>query len=279
MVSWLDTKLFEIFRGWKNKYTDSRLVGVELEFEGYNITPNTSRLDGAIWKIVPDGSLRGEAFEAVTVQPMSVTKAVAEVENLYSVLLANGASINDSMRAGVHVHVNCQNLNIRQLFTFMAAYYCLEDLLVEDLGEERAGNLFCLRLSDAEDISNAIMKCLGSQSFDNNYFNSEGLRYAAMNLVSLSKFGTLEFRALRTPTTAAPVIRWLLLLEELFKNSKAFADPVQLISAMSANGDREVVSALLPTFAKELFKKPHYEITLYNSIRNIQTWAYLNNWS
>lgn len=279
MTSWLNTKVAENFN-FDRRYPETQLLGLELEFEGRSIANNVApgALGGA-WRVMADGSLRGEAFEVVSTGPYSLKDSLVNLTELYSVILRGKAVINDSMRAGVHVHVNCQDLTLRQLFTFMAAYYCLEDLLVEDLGEERAGNLFCLRLSDAEDISFGVQNCLNRRTLSTHYFTSEGLRYAAMNLVSLSKFGTLEFRALRTPLTPEPVARWISLLEELFTNSKKIENPRTLITSMSANGEKEVVGLLLPTFAKELFAKPHFEQTVYNSIRNIQTWAYLTDWS
>jgi hypothetical protein len=278
MTTWLNSKINSLFV-FKNLYEEDKLLGIEVEFEGKGISPNAAYVDPAAWKFVPDGSLRGESLEAVNLAPFSLKDSTAGVTNLYTNMLRNKATIYDSMRAGVHVHVNCQNMTVRQLFTFMAAYYCLEDLLVDDLGQERAGNLFCLRLSDAEDISFAVAHAVAKKTLSNGYFTNETLRYAAMNLVSLSKFGTLEFRALRTPTTPGPIIRWIEILTALYNNSKLFADPKELISAMSANGEKEVINTLLPNHSKELFGKPEFELTLYRSIRNIQSWAFLTDWS
>ena len=102
------------------------------------------------------------------------------------------------------------------------------------------------------------------------------MRYAALNLTSLLTYGSLEFRSMRTPTTAQPIIDWVNTLHTLMVNSKEYEDPVKLLSAMSANGEREVVSTLLGPYAKQQLDKPHFEEKLYYCLRNIQFWVFLN---
>jgi len=275
MATWLDCKIKDIY-DYCHKDRIADLVGVEVELEGEGITKISYR---GPWRLIADGSLRGEAMEAVLAIPLSVADACLAVIDLYKAIKNDGCVIKDSMRAGVHVHINCQDLTVRQLFTFMAAYYCLEDLLTEDLGEERSGNLFCLRLSDAEEISFALLDATQRKSIQTNHFTNENLRYAAMNLVSISKFGSLEFRALRTPAKPEPIIRWIRLLDTLYNNSKKFKDPKELLDSMSANGDKEVVSQLLGGFARPILIKNDFDQKIYEAIRNIQTWVYLTDWS
>jgi len=281
MNAWLNYKVHEIF-DLNKKYSHTDRYGVEVEFEGKGIL-NNSNLVGAnpSWKVVADGSLRGESFEAVMRAPLGYSDTIKAVKELYNLVTSNKAVINDSMRAGTHVHVNCLNLTVQQLMTFMAAYYCLEDILVDYLGDERAGNFFCLRVSDAEEISHAIASALANNRLrNNNIFTNENLRYSAMNLVSLSKFGSLEFRALKTPTTVEPILEWLEILEKLFTGSFKFNSPLALVSAMSANGEKEVLSKLLPEeFANKVFKRPDFEDKLYSAIRNIQFWVFKTKWN
>jgi hypothetical protein len=100
-----------------------------------------------------------------------------------------------------------------------------------------------------------------------------------MNLVSLSKFGSLEFRALRTPTNREKIIEWTDMLFTLKENAlKHFSSPLELLSSMSANGATEVVTKLLGEHAKKQVSKPHFEESLYESIRQIQHWVFLTNW-
>jgi hypothetical protein len=250
-------------------------LGIEIEVEAFDKLP---REVNEYWDVLTDGSLRGEAKEYVFKKPLSKPVTFKQVKILYELLQNN---VKDSMRAGVHVHINCQKLTLTQLFTFMAAYYCLEDLITEEAGEERQGNLFCLRMSDADYINTGILGCLMQRSItaDSGIFHNENLRYSAMNLVSLSKFGSLEFRALRTPTTAEKVIDWVDMLFTLKENSVAnFANPIELLSAMSANGAAETAKKLLGKYAEKQIAKPHFEKSVYDGVRQIQHWVFLNNW-
>jgi hypothetical protein len=272
MTNFLAKKVYEVF-GHSIKEGD---LGIEVEVESNQKLP--TQIPDSYWKVLNDGSLRGEAKEYVFSKPLAKEVAFAEVRNLYLYL---DGKVNDSMRAGVHVHVNCQRLTIKQLFTVMAAYYCLENLLTEDAGEERQGNLFCLRLSDADYVNTGIMGCLTHRDFlaDGGIFSNENLRYGAMNLVSVSKFGSLEFRALRTPQTADKIIEWADLFLTLKENTvKEFSSPVELLNSMSANGGAEVVRKLLGAHAEKQISKPNFEESLYEGIRQIQHWVFLNNW-
>jgi hypothetical protein len=271
MTNFLDKTVLDIFQ-LNEKLGD---LGIEIEVEGNQKLP--TEINEA-WRVLNDGSLRGEAKEYVFRTPLNRDKAFAQVSYLYDFL---EGKVNDSMRAGVHVHINCQKLTMRQLFTVMAAYYCIEDLLTEDAGEERQGNLFCLRLSDADYVNTGIMNCLAQRNIgeDGGIFFNENLRYGAMNLVSLSKFGSLEFRALRTPLNKEKVIEWADTLLTLKENAlKNFDSPAELLQNMSANGGADVVTKLLGQYAEKQIKKPNFEESLYESIRQIQHWVFLNNW-
>lgn len=256
-----------------HKLKKEKLFGIEIEAEFDNPPPYLK--DNVAWKVTNDGSLRGYAAEYVS-KPLAFEEVAPELAYLYNQLKA--VNIIDSMRAGVHVHVNCLGLTIKQLFTFIAAYYVLEKLLTEDLGEERQGNLFCLRLEDAEYANVNILACLQTQRLDNNIFLNDNFRYSALNLVSLSKFGTLEFRALRTPTTKEPIIDWVETLNNLFEGAKQYENPAKLISAMSADGADQVVKILLKEKADRQIKKEDFEDSIYSGIREIQHWVYLTDW-
>jgi hypothetical protein len=272
MKNFFDKKVYQVF-DQKEKLGE---LGIEIEVEGHKKLPVA--LDNTYWKVLNDGSLRGEAKEYVFSAPEERETGYELINSLY--LLLEGKML-DSMRAGVHVHVNCQALTVRQLFTVMAAYYCLENLLTEDAGEERQGNLFCLRLSDADYVNTGLMSCLAQRDFtsDGGIFWNENLRYSAMNLVSLSKFGSLEFRALRTPLQASKVIEWADTFLTLKDNAvKEFSSPLDLLSSMSANGGVEVVKKLLGVHAKKQISKPNFEESLYEGIRQIQHWVFLTNW-
>ena len=57
-----------------------------------------------------------------------------------------------------------------------------------------------------------------------------------------------------------------------------FKDPAELVNAMSANGGSTVVKLLLGEYAEKQIQKPNFEQSLYEGIRTIQHWVFLNSW-
>ena len=110
-------------------------VGIEVEVEGQNLgfveRSNT-------WNVVGDGSLRGESAEYILRQPVhrkDIHEALAELQELI-----RHATIRTSDRAGVHVHINCQQLTFMQVINFASLYLIFEDILIKFCGEAREGN-------------------------------------------------------------------------------------------------------------------------------------------
>jgi len=273
MTKFLSKLVCEEFK--LKKKLEGPLMGVEIEVEAdKELVGDPSNF----WRVVRDGSLRGYALEYVS-SPSTKDQILQGVSSLYSLFKDKTISVNDSMRAGVHVHLNCCDLTIRQLFTLIAAYYSLEEVFMGHMGQERKGNLFCLGLEEAEYCNNCFLVDLNSEGLESNVFQNENFRYSAMNLVSLSKFGTLEFRALRTPTTPQPIKEWVETLHALYTNSLKFEDPAKLLSAMSADGITEVAKELLGEKAERYTSEEGFEEKVYNSIRGIQQWVYLTDWS
>src|SRR5690606_22445922 len=103
------------------------------------------------WFVTMDGSLKAaEAYEYVLPAPDSLNNVHEHIFNLRSAINRNGGTVYDSVRAGVHVHINVQDMTLKQFFTFVTCFYSIEDLLVRWCGESREGNLFSLRTGDAE---------------------------------------------------------------------------------------------------------------------------------
>ncbi|MHA2086324.1 MAG: amidoligase family protein, partial [Candidatus Thorarchaeota archaeon] len=99
----------------------------------------------------------------------------------------------------------------KQLWTFVTCWFVLEELVTDMMsGEGRSGNHFCLRAVDAEALLDSISKYLSTG--DRTYISGDEIRYSALNLCSLRKFGSLEFRAMRTTTKVYKIKRWINIL-------------------------------------------------------------------
>jgi hypothetical protein len=270
-MSYLSKKLCEVFN-YQGELPESRLFGIEVEVEASNSLPTKTT---QLWRSEHDGSLRGNAIEYVLSLPLPLEETLSAVDNLYGRFRRMGSSLNDSMRAGVHVHVNQRHRTIQQVATLLSTYWLVEDILIrEKAGRERQGNLFCLRLSDATYPLFYLMTNLQEQRPLVYEDDRDTLRYAAVNIAPLSVFGTLEFRALRTPATEGPLKEWIKLINRVCDQAERFSSPADLIDFCSGEGPLTIANEILGTELSSV----EDERILYQAIRRIQPLAYLINW-
>lgn len=246
-------------------------LGVEIEVEGDRLPrPNE------YWRSERDGSLRGESMEYVLEQPLSmpdVREALAHLDEAYK---NNDTHVHESVRAGVHVHVNVQHLNLVELYTFITAYVILEDLLVNFCGEYREGNLFCLRIKDAD----YLLYKLEEVARDKNYreFNNDILRYASMNVLSLHKFGSLEFRAMRGTRDLNLIGDWAEILLNLRNVSGKFATPAELYQYASANTPEALLELFLGYFKEGLCDSKDVDTYVLDGLNRAHHLAMNTDW-
>ena len=231
------------------------------------------------WHKEEDGSLGIMGIEYVMDQPRSVNDTHEQIDDLYNAFEKNKEIyIKDLDKAGIHVHINVQDYNCTELFTFACAYLMVEKVLVQWCGEGRVGNHFCLRLSDAEKLLFQMLEA--TQNKDLYHLNTQDIRYASMNFLSVFKYGSLEFRAMRTPETQKAVHQWVDMLFEIKENAKKFASPLEIIDAMSGQGDKAFLDMLLPSFSDMLFNEGYCKFgDIEEGARAIQMLAYIPDWN
>lgn len=261
----------EVFEIPPNRLTDGEL-GVEIEVEGEHLPTKLK-----YWVCTRDGSLNDSGMEYVFVKPLSVATSFMALEELKARYKANESTIHDSVRAGIHVHMNMQKYSIVQLHNIITTYLLFEGLLVNFCGEEREGNLFCLRASDAKSIIHLIRNACKQASFRS--YGDENFRYASMNLCSLWKFGSLEFRSMRSTPDFESVKNWINLLISVRDFALSFESPDKIIHSLSEGGFHK--------FAEDcfrgnlhLFNKSEDEITEYitKGVRSVQLVAFATDW-
>lgn len=185
-------------------------VAVEIEVEGDRLTNSFNK---SMWFRENDGSLRGNSAEYVMRHPVSRGDFPAVLDNLLSAFKSSGSIIRETTRAGIHVHINVQDMTRIQLATFLCLYAIYEDTLTEYCGESRKGNLFCLRLSDAEALLDSYRQLVSDDKLRR--VSGSDWRYSAVNFCSLSKFGSLEFRAMRSTVDGDVINNWVDMLLKL----------------------------------------------------------------
>lgn len=256
--------------GVRQAYATKGDVGIEIEVEGHRL-PQMRKY----WCNEMDGSLRGESREYVMEKPMSLAEAKAALDELDKAYRDHNTVVHDSVRAGVHVHVNVQALNITQLYNYMTLYLILEEILVKWCGPAREGNLFCLRAGDAEYLMYALREAIENRDFQQ--LVTDQLRYASMNVKALGTYGSLEFRAMRGTRDLNLIYKWAEVLVHLREEAKKFTDPTDIINGFSEGEIGYFLERVLGEHA-DTFKCEGYERMLKEGMRRAQDLAFCVNW-
>jgi len=244
-------------------------VGVEVEMEGVNLP---DALDRKHWSVELDGSLRGESYEYVFNGPADKQLAFKRLDYLRKVLDERKSGVADTGRAGVHVHVNVQDLTPKQVACFICMYYIFENTLLKFCGEDRVGNLFCLRTCDAEGALPVIIGAFNHPHLRG--FGTDDIRYAALNLNSLPKYGSVEFRAMKSTGDMEVIKKWIEMLLNIKEYSLSFDKPTDVVEGMS------LLSPL--AMFREVFGEDtpleYDEDDMYEGVRYAQDLAYGVDW-
>lgn len=257
--------------GIQPQYLTKGDVGIEIEVEGRNL-PNPEKY----WRREQDGSLRGESAEYVLAKPMTLDGAQIALKSLALDYKKAGTKADDSVRAGVHVHVNVQALNIVELYNYMTLYLILEELLVKYCGPTRVGNLFCLRSCDADFLIDRIKWAVRNKRFRN--LVDDNLRYASMNVKALGNYGSLEFRAMRSTSDFALIHEWASMLVHLREMAKTFADPTDIINGFSEGEAYGFLNRILGEYATIFEDYADIGGALVRGMRIAQDVAFCTNW-
>ena len=201
-------------------------VGIEIEAEGLSykldgkltdIRNVSGILQDAGWDIAGDGSLRADGREFKFTAPMlglDVTKALD--------VFYEHVEFEESPRAGIHIHVDWTAVeDANSVNTLLAVLYCIEPAMFDMIGRGRKDCVYCkplvavtteelLKMFTA-DFENGMATFLDGaiQRRDNEK------RYFGANLISLSKFGTVEFRYFPSLCDKAKMQEWLYLVQLL----------------------------------------------------------------
>jgi len=254
------------------KYKTDGDVGIEIEVEGERLP----KLD-KYWKNEHDGSLRGpENIEYVLERPMSLKDARIALKYLSVQYNKNDSNVHDTVRAGVHVHINVQDLNIVELYNFMTLYLILEEVLVKRGGQYREGNLFCLRACDADYLLSCIQNAAETKNFRS--LVTDQLRYASMNVKALGTYGSLEFRAMRGTRDLDLIYNWAEVLLGLREEAKKYDSPERIIEGFSEGEAEQFLRTALGAHA-ESYMCGGFERMLCDGMRRAQDVAYCVDWT
>jgi hypothetical protein len=150
------------------------------------------------WDIVPEGSLRG-GFELVSARPMPVSELLLSLSQITPAF----DGVADTFRAAVHYHGNVQFFTREQYMKAIVAYYMLEPDFYKFAGEGRDESVFCVPWYKGNGHVHALTKAY--YDCDDAAWRQaiiDSPKYSGLNLKATSRYGSLEFRHLPTPSLA-----------------------------------------------------------------------------
>lgn len=159
----------------------------------------------------------------------------------------------------------------KEVINFVSLYLILEDLLVKFCGEDREGNLFCLRARDAEGLIDALVLAVQKDSLTG--LQNDNYRYASVNLSAIKKYGSVEFRAMRTPKDFDIINTWISLLLSVYDKAAEHPDIANLIEGISYQGADRFLDQVFGKQAALLDCNGKDEL-LMEGVRRVQDIAY-----
>ncbi|MCR4308196.1 MAG: amidoligase family protein [Candidatus Berkelbacteria bacterium] len=189
--------------------------GIEIEVEGLGrVLPE---INPVIWEAKRDNSLRNGGVEFIS-RPVAGNDLLQSLDYFFNQLPAHALF---SPRTSIHVHINVLDLELENIECFVILYLLFEKLLYRFVGKDRDRSIFCVPLQDTYRVSQLItdlrIKLAAGLSVEH-----EERRYAGLNLASLFKFGTFEFRQLGGTRDMRRVIIWINILQSLRNHALAW---------------------------------------------------------
>lgn len=246
------------------------LIGVEVEVEGHRLPDAPDD-----WNREHDGSLRGEEnAEYVFERPLTRPQAFSALNKLARAYKDSETQVDDSLRTSIHVHLNVQDFTMTQVMNLFTLYAAAESVLMDFCGEGRKGNLFCLRLRDAEQMVALLSGVARNKAW--RHLRGDDLRYAAFNFNALGKFGSIEFRCMRGTDDFGIVKQWIDMLLALYVKAKEYETPKEIVEQVSIQGPVNFVEGLFAGLGAAGLVYDEREIL--ENLRIVQDLAYCRDW-
>lgn len=185
--------------------------GVAIYYAGYSHQVSSQ------WKVVTDASVTVAGLGGELVSPiLTGAEGYEQLERVVSIL-NSVPNISVDRRCGLHVHVSWDNMTVAQVQTIVSRFTKYEDWFDSIQPVSRRANRFCKAVKGHPQLSDALacnprahLQALGNIASD---------RYVKLNLQSLSRYGTIEFRQHSGTTDPVKVLNWVRFLEQFIEAS------------------------------------------------------------
>lgn len=232
------------------------LTGIEFECENVKAAlPEAEEGSwSGVWASHRDNSLRENGVEFVLHEPLFGQDLVDAVTWFCD--QAKKKKWEANYRTGLHVHVDCRNLELNQLIAMVIYYALYEKVLFNWVGDNREGSIFCLPFYKADGVVDIIASAFsGDKGVMRDKLPDGDTRYAAFNLNALAKFGSVEWRHLQTTFDVDRIFKWVNCAQAFKKYAKHNPiTPTELLGKLSLLGPYQLLQEIVGRpFAAELW--------------------------
>lgn len=188
-------------------------AGIQCSFEGY-----THRIMDT-WKLVTDGSVTsrgtgtGSGLELVS-PILSGTDGLSQVVKVLDAIESAGARVNTS--CGLHVHIDTNDMSHEERASLFLLYTRNQDILDRFVSRSRRHNQHYTMRYSASSIDTI------KERIRNGYYSFS--RYHTVNISSMDKYGTFEFRQHQGTVNSKKVANWVKLLLAMSTKAMTIAD-------------------------------------------------------
>jgi hypothetical protein len=210
----------------------ARTFGVEIEVVGLNEEEATEVLKAAGIELYdPDRKFEKSEFEhgwtvggdasvvptdesdgtCEVVSPiLSGLDGLRQVEIVCQALKNAGAYVNSS--CGFHVHIDAEDLTFNEVFKVYDRYSCYENVIGHCLPPNRTNNSYCASIKG--NVTKCYQRNIGHidtvmSTRDKKKLGFAFDRYRTVNLESINKYGTIEFRHHHGTVEANAATAWV----------------------------------------------------------------------
>lgn len=222
--------------------------GIEIEVEGKRLP----QINDQYWTTEQDASLRN-GLEYVLTKPVKLQYVKKLLAYLKKKMDVNEAALDFSFRTSVHVHVNVQDLTYNQILNMIYTYLLIEAPLMDFCGDSRKGNRFCLRLEDAEGMVDCLTEMFESGEQGLRLIPHDRMRYAAINIEALGKYGSIEFRALQGNMDGERITKWCHILNKIKSFAIKYENPSEIFNFYTKEEGEVFFNTVFEEEAKDLF--------------------------
>lgn len=256
-------------------------TGVEIEAEGFVLNKVDHIPIPGNWTLVSDGSLKAFGVELKMKSPRCGTglkrSLIALEDYCKKVEETLGHPIQYNWRTSTHIHLDCSSLSLRSLGSILAVYMIFEPILFQYCGTYRQNNIFCIPFYKNTDFIKIVANLV---HYERKEFNTSN-KYSSVNIGSLIKFGSIEFRAFRGTHNYEELKTWIDILYCIRKYGMKLASSKEIYDLPSLFSERGVNNIGKSVFGKywNILNQYCNKCEIYDGIKSAQDlifYPYLN---